>query len=358
MAARRRLVAAVVVASVLTLPIRGASVDHVTMTWMSISNMYFEIGDLKVLIDGYITRLPPADFYGGGGGLAYTRRPFVPDRRAVSRVLDAIGGPASVTLLLTGHSHFDHSFDTPAWATLTGAPIMGSKTTCLQATASGIAADRCRSLNGGETIPLADGVTMHVVRWNHSGSSDTNPEQHDPVELSRPPTPDPATGGFRAGVAEDFPNGGGNRGYLFTVDGPSGRIGWFFNNSASAADLAKPIVVDGVDYGAPIDNLRQAMRESGLSSLDLWIGAGGLEVAKQVVPIIRPKAFLPVHWDSFNSPFEAGVRRPFADQPLEQFLNGEHVAVVRPAQYMDKWRLDPSGVHAVPNDAAKRALGF
>jgi hypothetical protein len=35
-------------------------------------------------------------------------------------------------LLLTGHSHFDHSFDTAAWSRLTGAPIVGSKTTCLQ----------------------------------------------------------------------------------------------------------------------------------------------------------------------------------------------------------------------------------
>ncbi len=61
---------------------------------------------------------------------------------------------------------------------------------------------------------------MRVVRWNHSGDPAKNREQHDPVELEAIPRQDPATGGLKAGVAEDFPNGGGNRGFLFTVDGP------------------------------------------------------------------------------------------------------------------------------------------
>ena len=75
---------------------------------------------------------------------------------------------------------------------------------------------------------------MRIVRWNHSGDSAVNPEQHNPEELGSVPRPDPATGGLRAGVAEDFPNGGGNRGFLFSVDAPDGRFSWFFQNSASA----------------------------------------------------------------------------------------------------------------------------
>jgi hypothetical protein len=67
---------------------------------------------------------------------------------------------------------------------------------------------------------------MRVVRWNLSGDHASNPEQHDPVELTAVPHPDTATSGLRAGVAEDFPNGGGNRGFLFVVDGPQGRFSW------------------------------------------------------------------------------------------------------------------------------------
>ena len=49
-----------------------------------------------------------------------------------------------MNLLLTGHSHWDHSFDTATWSKLTGARIIGSKTTCLQAQAESVPVERCR----------------------------------------------------------------------------------------------------------------------------------------------------------------------------------------------------------------------
>ena len=42
------------------------------------------------------------------------------------------------------------------------------------------------------------------------------------------------------------PNGGGNRAFLFTIDGAEGPLTFFVNNSASAFDLDRDIVVDGV----------------------------------------------------------------------------------------------------------------
>ena len=332
-----------------------ASVD---ITWMSISNIYYEIGSTGVLTDGYITRVPQSEFFGGGGGLAETRTPFASDAAAVQRVLDALGGPDRIDLLLTGHSHFDHSLDTPTWSRLTGAPIIGPRTTCLQAEAMAIPASRCTAVVGGEKITIAPGVTLRVVRWNHSGDSAVNPEQHDPVELTRVPTPDPETGALRVGVAEDFPNGGGNRAFLFTVNGLDGGFSWFFQNSASAVDLTQPIIVAGSDYGAPLDNLNAAMRDAGLESVDLWIGTGGQAIARLVLPILKPKAYLPVHWDGLYGAFESGVPRPYSDAALEDVLRSAGVELITPRQYMDKWRLDRSGVHAVPNLAVQGALGF
>jgi L-ascorbate metabolism protein UlaG (beta-lactamase superfamily) len=339
-----------------SLPAAGPA--HVDITWMSISNIYYELGSTYVLTDGYISRIPQSAFHGGGGGLANTDKAYRPDEKAVARVLSALGGRKKVNLLLTGHSHFDHSFDTATWSRLTGARIIGSKTTCLQAQAQNIPASRCTAVYGGEKIALADGVTMRVVRWNHSGDSEHNPEQHNPVELTSVPRLDPATGGLHAGVAEDFPNGGGNRAFLFTVDGSDGRFSWFFQNSASASDLESPIVVDGKDYGAPLDNLKAAMRDAGLDSVDLWIGSGGGAVARMVLPVIRPKAYLPVHWDGLFGAFEAGVPKPYADAALEQMLSAAGVALIRPRQYMDKWRLDRAGIRPIPNTAVQQALGF
>ena len=336
----------------------AAGPAFVDITWMSISNMYYELGPLHIVTDGYITRLPPDAFFGGGGGYAQTRRPFAPDVAAVRRVMNALGRPTRVNLLLTGHSHWDHSFDTATWSTLTGARIIGSKTTCLQAQAESVPAERCRAVEGGEVIPLSDGVTMRVVRWNHSGDPSVNPEQHNPVELSKAPVRDAVTGGLRAGVAEDFPNGGGNRAYLFTVDGADGPFSWFFSNSASAVDLHVPIVVDGIDFGAPIENLKAAMRDANLTSVDLWIGSSAAAVARLVVPVLKPKAFLPVHWDGLFGRFESGVPKLYADPGAEDVFRAAGSAVVRPVQYMDKWRLDRNGIRQIDNIEVKSALGF
>ena len=49
-----------------------------------------------------------------------------------------------------------------------------------------------------------------------------------------------------------------------------------------------------MNYGAPIDNLKAAMKDAGLESVDLWIGSGGASVAQLVLPVLKPKAFLPV----------------------------------------------------------------
>jgi hypothetical protein len=241
---------------------------------------------------------------------------------------------------------------------LTGAPIIGSQTTCLQAQAAGIEPKQCTVVSGGERLTVASGVTMWVVRWNHSGDPATNPEQHNSVELTKRPVRDPVTGGWHAGVAEDFPNGGGSRAFLFVVEGLTGRYSWFFQDSASAVDLETPIVVDGKDYGAPLENLKTAMHAAGVTSVDLWIGTGGAPIARLVLPVLKPKAYLPVHWDGLYGAFEAGVPQPYSDPPLEQLLSQSQVTLLRPTQYMDKWRLDEKGVRAVPNDAVKKALGF
>jgi hypothetical protein len=355
---RKGAIAALACVVFLGLRISAAAPAFVDITWMSIANVYYELGTLNIVTDGYITRLPESEFFGGGGGFAQTRRAFKPDVAAVTRVVNALGKPSRVNLLLTGHSHWDHSFDTATWSKLTGARIIGSKTTCLQSRAEGVPAERCRAVFGRETIPLAEGVTMRVVRWNHSGDPAVNPEQHNPVELAAVPVPDPATGGLRAGVAEDFPNGGGNRGFLFTVDGPQGRFSWFYQNSASAVDLHVPIVIDGVNYGAPIDNLNAALKDASLESVDLWIGSGGVSVAKVVVPLLKPRAFIPVHWDGLWGAFEAGVPKPYTDPTLEAFLKTSGVRIIKPVQYMDKWRLDRGGVKPIPNIEIKKTLGF
>jgi hypothetical protein len=213
-------------------------------------------------------------------------------------------------------------------------------------------------VSGGETIRLSPTVTMRVVRWNHSGSASVNPELHVPIELAAMPRVDPVTRGLRAGVQEDFPNGGGGRAYLFTVDAPDGRLSWFYQNSASPSDLAQPVVVDGVSYGAPLDNLKAAMRDARLESVDLWVGTPNPQIAALVLPALRPRAFLPVHFDDLAKPITDGLPAPFTSPAMEAALASAGVRLVRPAQFFDRWRLDASGVHPVDNTTMKRTFGL
>jgi hypothetical protein len=152
--------------------------------------------------------------------------------------------------------------------------------------------------------------------------------------------------------------GPGGRAFLFVVNTAAGRLSWMYQDSASAVDLEAPIIVSGRNYGAPLQNLKRALEDAGLESVDLWIGTGGAQVAQLVLPVLKPKAYLPVHWDGLWNPFLAGVQQPYSDRALEALLQTSGVQLIRPSQYLDKWRLDASGMHVIANDEARQSLGI
>ena len=55
---RRRAWLTFVLCAVALAPPLAAPPAFVDITWMSISNMYYELGPLNIITDGYITRLP------------------------------------------------------------------------------------------------------------------------------------------------------------------------------------------------------------------------------------------------------------------------------------------------------------
>jgi L-ascorbate metabolism protein UlaG (beta-lactamase superfamily) len=309
---------------------------------MAIANWLFEVGDTRIVMDGWITR--PIQ----------VRKP---DVFAVHRVLHALGENEKVDYILTGHSHIDHALDTATWAKLTGAQIIGSRTTCFQAFAQGVPESQCTIVSGGEVLNLGRGVTVRVVRWQHSG--DIGGPLQTPVELDAIPTLEP-DGSLPANA---LPNGGGGRAYLFTVDTTAGPINWFYADTDNDRAFDLPLIADGEDFGTPRNNLMAAMAEAGLTGVDLWIGGVGnrLAVAQNVVPVLQPKAFIPHHWDDFP-PFFPGLPFPFSDTPdaaaVEAFVTGQGIQFLPQHQYMDKYVLDVNGIIPVPNSKVKQELGF
>ncbi|MBW3552768.1 MAG: MBL fold metallo-hydrolase [Gemmatimonadetes bacterium] len=355
-------------------PVRADS-PAVSLTWLSVTNWLVEAGDTRILLDGYLTRidrrLVEADGSSRGAAVTDTAelrellRPAVPDLR-----LDWI---------LVGHGHWDHAFDVPAIAELTGARIAGARTVCLQAVALGVEAGRCVPVEGGEVLELDGDVRVRVVRWHHSGDPATEAGRRlsAPLELRAPPPVDPRTGGLRPGFLEDYPNGGGGRAYLLGIgDGPD-RTTLFWSNSGNPAVWDTALQADtaflhaaGVDLsnlepaGVPRPTrelLVAALEEEGLEGVDVWIGFPGSEHVRQVVTTLRPATFIPHHWDDFWTSVRYGVREPFTGEGIRPFLDSAGVALAIPAAYYhrlgpEQWRR-PHGYEA-GHAAGSAAAGF
>ncbi len=350
---------------------------HVRLTWMSITNWLFEVGTTRVLMDGYITRIPEAAFSGVGFAMA---TPTKPDEPAIRRLIDALGDSGHIDFILTGHSHYDHSFDTATWAKLTGARIIGSRSTCFQAIAQGAPASQCTVVEGGEVLPLGDQLIVRVVRWNHSGDVSTPMGRvlYTPMELVKSPNIPPGVEGLRPGTLQDFPNVGGARAYLFTAMTAAGPVSWFYSNTGNSVTFQHPAAIDeqffrtrglpldnlvvAAQTSAPQDNLRAAMKDAGLDHVDVWIGYSDRSLAEAVGKILRPQAHIPHHWDGLFSSFFAGAPYPYTSvagaEDVAAVLKTQAIALLPPQQYMDAYQLTVQGVTPVANDEVKKKLGL
>ncbi|WP_051791472.1 MBL fold metallo-hydrolase [Amycolatopsis jejuensis] len=334
------------------------------LTWLGVANWLFEAGDTQILYNAYFSRIPQEEFYGGPIEFDHARAPRVPDKETVADVVAAVSGERGIGYVFTGHSHFDHTFDVAAVAELTGARVVGSRSTKYQALAQGIPAGQCTEVSGGEHLVLADGLEVWVVRWDH-GLADVAPEISEPRELAAVPVPDPETGGLYAGALDAFPNGGGSRGYLFSWHTGETRLTWFVIDASAVGDPQRPVVVDGVDHGRPFDNLRDAMADAGIERVDLWIGPGmGLPDAEESVagamPLLRPRVFIPHHFDSIFAPFHDGIGpdSEFSSPAIEDTAARAGASLHVPQRYLDGWQLTGGGLAPVDTTGLRRRLGL
>ena len=113
-----------------------------------------------------------------------------------------------------------------------------------------------------------------------------------------------------------------------------------------------------MSYGSPLGNLAAAMKDAGLTQVDAWIGTGGKAVAELVVPVIKPRAYIPNHWDGLFNPFWPGMPYPYKDEALQAYLQAQQVPLLPQKQYFDKYVLTTAGVQVDANADVKRKLGF
>lgn len=296
--------------------------QEVRMTWFGITNWHYQVGELGILLDGAV---------------GYPARE--PNPGMVTKTWDALKKQGSVDVILLGHLHGDHSVDTPEWAKQTGVQYYGSKGACTEAVEYGVAADKCTPLYGGEKIDLSEHVTMRVVRWVHS-----------------------------IGCGQ-LQNGGGIEtfGYLFTARTLGKQLTWYVTDSgAGGPDLTiDQIDRDGVNRGAPLNNLRAAVRDAGIDGFEVWQGGPESRVinqARTVVPTFDVKYFMPHHFGARGG-FDLlkGLHYPYVEDEmpkLKDFLSKAGVPQIYATNYFDAFVYDGNGVRQVPNADVKLAMGL
>ncbi len=164
-----------------------------------------------------------------------------------------------------------------------------------------------------------------------------------------------------------MPNGGGGRAFLFKKDRRNGQsLTWTYQDTGSPTDFDEPIKVTDpqgrplATYSSAKDNLAEAVKAAGVPGVDLMIASpSSADLLRKEMDILHPKSFLPTHWDGLWAPFFAGMPIPYCPSAeLTQLLAANDVSTSQPRQYMDRWRLDGSGLDRTDNRAVKRALGL
>ncbi len=305
----------------------GVQVTHAELTFLGVTQWLLQYGETTVLLDAYFSR--PADRVEGSTqeGLDL-----------LQRVLDA-AGVETVDFILVGHSHFDHAIDCGSAAMLTGAQVIGSKTTCLIAQSAGLPEDRCTVVGTGDELQLGE-ATMRAVRTIHTLPALIGKF----LELEEVPTPEDSWGA----------PAGGPISYLVSFPGDD-PFSMFYTNSIA------PI---GEDDGSSEDypaNLDAAF--SDVAGTTAWLGPVGFLSGEggllEYFSRIQPEFVVPQHFDGLTPDIEAGLTMPFAPTDvLSQVLADEGSTLVAPQQYFEVLTLTPDGVTRSPSSEIQQAFGL
>ncbi len=251
---------------------------EVELRWLGVAGFTLRAGETVIAHDPYLSR---------PGTLAMLFRSVQPDDAVIDRML----GPQSpapelarASLLLVGHSHFDHLGDVPVIAQRTGARVAGSATTANIAQGYGLAAERTLVANPGAV--LEEGA--FEVRVFES--------RHAKVLLGRVPFEGEVTEPPEAPLHAFSFVLGDARGYLVTERATGLRIAIL-----SSAGRHLPALEEIGRLAAPVDLLLPASQ------------GGDADYARDLVRTLRPRLVVPHHFDDFSLPLDD----PSAGEPAD-----------------------------------------
>lgn len=114
----------------------------ITARFLGTSSLLLQDGDTAILHDGFVTRPRQIRVV-----LGHIR----PDTRRVGDVVDSLGH-TPLAAVFTSHSHYDHAMDSPIFAKLTDAVLVGSGSVANVAYGVGLDSGRIRVVEDGDTM--------------------------------------------------------------------------------------------------------------------------------------------------------------------------------------------------------------
>lgn len=278
--------------------------------FLGVSTMVLTDGETVLITDGFFSRPPLRRLLGK----------VAPDLESIESCLSR-AGVSSAAAVLVAHSHYDHAFDSPEVARLTGARLVGSSSTLQIGRGYGLAEERMTEVTAGSPIRFGRFVITMII-------SEHSPKAHYPGSIDRPLRPPARISAYK--MAEC---------YSMLIDhvdtsGVARRI----LVHASAGYL--PEMFAGVRADAAFLGIGTLGKQSPEFRERYW---------RETVLATGVKSVIPIHWDDFTMPLSKPlVPMPFVADDFDvswQFLTDrgrrDGVVVRIPREWV--W-LDPLAV--------------
>jgi L-ascorbate metabolism protein UlaG (beta-lactamase superfamily) len=289
--------------------------DELSVRWLGCAGFEIRSGDDTLLIDPFLSRPSFAE-------VALGR--MAPDEQTLERALPA------ATLILIGHSHYDHLMDAPAIARWTSATIVGTRSTCWLAEAMGLPAHRCSTPALGREHVRAGPFDVVALPSKHALA----PVIGVPVpgRLSRPPR-------WRGSPHALQMSMGGALAYVVRVNG----FTVVHLSSASLPDDPS-ILARAVPEGADLVLASIAIRE----------GTPGY--ARTLITELHPRVIIPHHHDPLFGALDDPLPEA-AQKDAQTFVKEAEGSTVRLPSPMREMRFRRGELKAIsPGRVAHRAV--
>ncbi len=236
----------------------------VRVVWMGTAGLYITDGETGIYIDPFVSRYGLLNV-----GLGFKLNP---KHEQIDKWIKITGGQHAAAVLIS-HSHYDHAMDAPYFAARTGAVIAGSRSTASVARGAGLPEKQIRVIAGGEPMVMGKFTATFIK------------SMHSPVFFGRIPWPGEITEPLRPPAPASAYREGGT--YAIVLSHPRGTL---------------------LHYGSA--GIMPGIFEN-ISAEAVFLSLGGRKdtpsLLTHVVKPVHAGRVIPIHYDNFFAPLDAGV---------------------------------------------------